>query len=130
VAAVTDEMTANEIDIAWCAGVFEGRGSFGTFYENEGRTKRIQMYFNAQKDLVERFAAIMGGTIRFEAKEGYSRETWKWWSTDDSDTCIRLFWPYLSDRMIQRARMGGFDPDKQEDVTEITSHTNPMGFPI
>jgi hypothetical protein len=99
----------SDVDIAWCAGVFEGRGSFGTFYD-EGKA-RFQMYINAPKDVVDRFHAIVGGHIRHEAEEKISRDRWEWWTSGNATETMTLFWPYLSEKHIQRARMAGFKPE-------------------
>lgn len=106
----------SDVDVAWCAGVFEGRGSFGTFYENG--SKRFQMYINAGKDVVDRFHAIMGGHVQMEAQERFSNQRWKWWNADDPDRVMRLFWPYLSQFHIDRALMSGFKSEGEDNDTE------------
>jgi hypothetical protein len=105
-------MTAhNPIDVAWCAGVFEGHGSIGVLYTGppDHITARISLYLHGEEDVIDRFLAIAGGVITGHG--GNERASKTWW-TSSSEThaheLLTMFWPYLSEAKVNQATQAGF----------------------
>ena len=91
-----------EAQIAWAAGLFEGEGYFSI--ANRRRKDITMGLAMADKDVVERFVAIMGvGTLRQRMKPNV---LWRWdvYKKSDVETAINLLMPYFGDRRRAKAQ--------------------------
>jgi len=102
------ETSPSITDIAWAAGLFEGEGCLNVFQRSSGKWQTQARLRMADRDVVERFAAIVGfGTVRgpIAPQEAHWSPTWEWY-TQRRDTCrslIALFLPYFGERRTAKA---------------------------
>lgn len=85
-------------DAAWCAGILEGEGWFGTFQDGAPRIGLMMTDF----DVVRRFAALIRvGNVhpRAARKEGYKPYlTWHASSYEAAQAVTAIVWPWLGVR--------------------------------
>lgn len=101
---MTESTSPSELDWAWAAGIFEGEGCL---YSRPGRGQATLAVQMCDRDIVERFATIMGcGRMGFQAsKNPKHRDLWKWVAGRRDDVlriCDRLY-PMMGVR--RRAKM-------------------------
>lgn len=85
-------------DVAWAAGIFEGEGCL----TKRGRTSGEAQVGMTDKDIVERFGAIIGvGRLHVERRNNPRHSTvYRWTLTNQADVAklICLFWPWMGER--------------------------------
>ena len=88
-------------EVAWAAGLFEGEGTFTT--DNRGTSVRACLHMTDQ-DVVERFAAIVGGKVLGPyGPYGHSAPRWQWEAYGENALRLMdLFEPYLGQRRLAR----------------------------
>lgn len=72
---------ANDLDLAWAAGFFDGEGSIGIYKRHHAPTSFALTVSLSQVDPrpLRRFAAIVGGHIDFCKPRGNQRPYWRWY---------------------------------------------------
>lgn len=104
-------MSATPTEIAWAVGLFEGEGCISEVHRNrdpECRYRTVTLKLGStDKDVVERFAAIVGvGGIQPKVRRLPSyKDQWIWQCTkrDDVRSLIALFRPLLGSRRRAKA---------------------------
>lgn len=99
----------NPLDVAWAAGLFEGEGCWNVY--TRGTRARMQIRLGmADRDVVERFAAIMGcGTVfvhdpaAHRAKGWKPLYTWAVYEAEGAREVIALLLPFMGERRRARA---------------------------
>lgn len=89
-------------EIAWCAGLFEGEGSFATM----GKTGAQLVLGMTDADVVERFARLVGcGNIYVDKSKKYRKPFYRWVVTKrgDVERVTLLLLPWLGDRRAGKA---------------------------
>jgi hypothetical protein len=101
------QVQRNEIDVAWAAGLFEGEGCFHAYPRGKrgsGAQLRLGM---TDRDVVERFAAIMGCGNIYVHKPGTGSHkpcpTWCLYEAEKVCEVIELLLPWLGARRRARA---------------------------
>ena len=97
-------------DIAWAAGLFEGEGCWNA-YGHEGGTVRMQVRLGmTDRDVVERFAAIVGvGNVSVHDTPAHRAKGWKplyTWCVYEAEKVrevIALLLPYMGERRRAKA---------------------------
>ena len=105
-------MTTAE-NVAWAAGLFEGEGCIRWVQNRPGsRRLYVRLHVNmTDRDVLERFRAIVGGGIIFgpyaSAKPSGepAKDVWKWSATRSQDVAriLSLFMPYFGERRFAKA---------------------------
>lgn len=102
----------DQTDIAWAAGLFEGEGTWIVRSpKGRGNPTVVITLQMCDRDVVERFAAIMGcGKVtkgdRREEQNPRHRAIWRWGTAKRAD-CLRIarmLLPYLGERRTAKAR--------------------------
>jgi hypothetical protein len=98
---------ATDVEIAWAAGVFEGEGCVTLALRPSGRP-RVQMYVvSTDRDVLDRFAAVVGAGKVYGPYERAARKPISRWAGGSWALLERLSseWsPYLSQRRSARFR--------------------------
>jgi hypothetical protein len=104
-------MDANSLEIAWCAGIFEGEGYI---YRCSARPGTIRLGVKmTDADVLSRYAAIMEGKIAGPYDPGGGRKLAYVWSDARQKHVIVIldaFWSYLGERRRARAIELGYIP--------------------
>src|ERR1700744_662652 len=96
-------------DIAWAAGLFEGEGSVR--YEGKRQHTLYLSMGSADKDVIDRFVAIVGGHVKGPYR-GQGRKTpahyklmyqWQMAGLRQVTEILDAFWPYLGERRRAKA---------------------------
>lgn len=101
-------------DIAWAAGLFEGEGSILCAYRlgrRPGRTMPRLSMGSTDLDILERFAATVGGKVKGPYRPNGSKTPtsrkdiycWRVETVRETQRILRLFWPYLGERRRAKA---------------------------
>ena len=100
--------------MAWAAGLFEGEGSIqvpGKRSNRPGNRLPWLSMGSADKDMLDRFAALVGGKVRGPYR-GQGKNTpehyrpmyhWQLMGIERIQLVLREFWPYLGERRRARA---------------------------
>lgn len=92
-------------DIAWAAGLFEGEG---TIFSADGGRPRLALCMT-DKDVVDRFRDILGGTVSGPYREGQENRKlmykWQEGKVGTVQSVLRQFWPYLGERRREQAAL-------------------------
>jgi hypothetical protein len=94
-------------DLAWCAGIFEGEGSF-SFSRVGGRTYVKATVAMTDHDVVERFASTVGfGSVTYPYPPSWAgrkpKAVWSTHSFEKVQALAAATWPWLGAR--RRARV-------------------------
>jgi hypothetical protein len=93
--------------VAWAAGLFEGEGCWNA-YVREGGTVQMQARLGmTDRDVVERFAAVIGFGAIHQAQPGTGGwkplHTWCVYEAEKVREVIALFMPYMGERRRAKA---------------------------
>lgn len=94
---------ANDVEIAWAAGLFEGEGS--CYVGHAGQRQPIVVLSMTDEDVVRRFARIIGrGNVQSYRRPPRKRY-WRWsvQSKDDVLAVLGVLWPLLGARRQEAA---------------------------
>ena len=93
--------------IAWAAGLFEGEGCLGAYPRSRNRTQIMACLGMTDRDVVERFAAVVGsGNLRLgQPGTGGWKACWEWrmYGASDVAELAVTFRPYFGDRRRAKA---------------------------
>ncbi len=94
----------NKINMAWCAGLFEGEGSVSRY---NGESLILQLT-STDEDVVRKLRDMAGGTMvgPYASRRDDGKTQWKWYCTRYAD-CIRLlqlWYPYLGERRREKIK--------------------------
>lgn len=104
--AASPFLEATDLDVAWAAGLFEGEGCIGFSNRFSAPSLRLSM---VDRDVVERFAAIIGiGIVRrndyYYTKHGWQVQyLWEAGGLEAVEAVICLV-PFLGERRTKRAQ--------------------------
>lgn len=93
----------SDTDIAWAAGIFEGEGTIGFRQRKCGRAPADLRVCMVDRDVVERFADIVGVGRMALKKKTYDKNHQPQWQLvitgqENITAVLRLFYPYLGER--------------------------------
>ena len=100
---------ADEYDVAWAVGLFEGEG---TFYKGSKSQSHIRLSMT-DLDVVNRFDEIVNtGIVKLDRTLPSGKNYYRWECTNVKDIreITRRFWPYLGERRRARAIELGINP--------------------
>ena len=97
--------------LAWAAGLFEGEGCSWTSRNKNGTVKIGLSVTSTDRDVLERFAAIVGGTGRVRARaknptrNAATKPVFQWTTQEREDVrrILRLMRPLLGERRAAKA---------------------------
>jgi hypothetical protein len=102
------QLERNEMAIAWAAGLFEGEGCWNAYVRKSGKVQMQARLAMTDRDVVERFAAIIGFGSVYE-RSHQKHEEWKPlfdWSIYEAEKVrelVALFLPYMGERRRAKA---------------------------
>ncbi len=104
-------LLTNPVEIAWCAGLFEGEGSVFQVNQIRSNGKNYQYLRAVLKmtdlDIVEKFHKLVGcGTLHHQTDKCKSEQpghwkrhyTWQLTKREDLEELMILFWEHLGER--------------------------------
>lgn len=123
----------HQLAVAWAAGLFEGEGCFSTSHRQNGRATIVATLGTTDKDVLERFASIVGcGTIYpRKPQKAHWKLAYEWRVVEAAKVreIIASFMPYLGERRRATAQR------TLEVALEIAPHNSqkthcPNGHPL
>lgn len=98
----------NPLDVAWAAGLFEGEGCWNAYVRQSGKVQIQARLGMTDRDVVERFAAIVGMGNIYAAgapQKAHWKPTYTWcvYEAEKVRDLIALFMPYLGERRRAKA---------------------------
>src|SRR5438309_46060 len=102
------QVPGTPLELAWAAGLFEGEGSIHCKPQGKrGSGAQLRLGMN-DKDVVERFRAIMGcgGLYPHRPGTGSTKPNWTWYvySAEKVSAILNALLPYLGQRRSAKAR--------------------------
>ena len=95
---------ASELDLAWCAGFFDGEGTTSVLKAQRDKYCYLRVSVS-QKDrtLLDKFQSIVGvGTVyKAKTREIHSLDIYK---QEDVRKCLDLLWPFISEIKKKQAQ--------------------------
>lgn len=90
-----------EIEIAWAAGLFEGEGNI---YSHNGRNWELNIT-STDKDVIDKFHAIMGVGSRYSGTRPNRKTTYKWTTSRALEVkrILHLLMPHFGERRRAKA---------------------------
>ena len=88
---------ASDVDLAWCAGLFDGEGTTSVLKAQRDKYAYIRMSISQKyPEVLEKFQGVVGvGSIyKSKTREIYSLDIYK---QVDVLACLELLWPFLSE---------------------------------
>jgi hypothetical protein len=88
---------ASDVDLAWCAGLFDGEGTTSVLKAQRDKYAYIRMSISQKyPEVLEKFQGIVGvGSIyKSKTREIYSLDIYK---QVDVLVCLEMLWPFLSE---------------------------------